>query len=231
MKLPLLISVPHAGLDVPEEVRQLNLLTKEQIMADGDEGAQEIYNIYEHVRAFVTTPIARAFVDMNRPMDDRGRDGIVKTHTIWDEPIYSDILPETVATGLIERYYKPYHRELTERAPNVILGLDCHTMAAIGPAIGPMAGEERPFICLSNADGACPGDWFEGMANYLSKSFGIEVSMNHPFKGGYITRHHSAELPWMQLELSRAPFLTLSEKRKELMQALSAWCKQFGNHV
>ncbi|NIQ82806.1 MAG: N-formylglutamate amidohydrolase, partial [Anaerolineae bacterium] len=87
--LPLLISVPHGGPKIPPEVESICVLTQEQIVEDGDEGAGEIYSIEDEVAAFVTTGVARAFVDVNRAEDDRRADGVVKTHTIWEIPIYS----------------------------------------------------------------------------------------------------------------------------------------------
>jgi N-formylglutamate amidohydrolase len=38
MTLPLLISVPHAGLRVPREVEKQCILSEEEIIRDGDEG-------------------------------------------------------------------------------------------------------------------------------------------------------------------------------------------------
>ncbi|MCP4230342.1 MAG: N-formylglutamate amidohydrolase, partial [bacterium] len=67
MKLPLLLSVPHGGVNVPPEVRDYCILTEEEIIVDGDEGASEIYwPLEEHVAAFIKTDIARAILDMNR---------------------------------------------------------------------------------------------------------------------------------------------------------------------
>ena len=78
VRLPLLISVPHAGKDIPAEVKSLNLLSQEEIAADGDVGAVEIYNFADHVDQYVTTSIARAYVDMNRDPVDIRKDGVVK---------------------------------------------------------------------------------------------------------------------------------------------------------
>jgi hypothetical protein len=58
----------------------------------------------------------------------------------------------------------------------------------------------------------------------LSGYFGVQVSLNKPFRGGFIIRHHSVELPWIQVEFSRAPFTSLFEKRLRFVQALSRWC-------
>jgi len=224
MKLPLLISVPHAGLLVPEIVRSDCILSREDIVKDGDEGAAEVYDFADEVAQYVTTDVARAVLDMNRPENDRGADGVVKTHTCWNVPVYRGPLSEDKVAALLETYYRPYHGALQNSRKGVILGIDCHTMAALGPPIGPGPGIERPAMCLSNADGTCPREWIRSLADCLERSFREKVSINHPFKGGYIIRRHSAKLPWAQLELSRAPFATNSEKRRFLLEALAEWC-------
>ena len=225
MKLPLLISVPHAGLWVPEEVCGLCMLTPEQILADSDEGAAEIYNLQSQAAAYVTTSVARAIVDMNRYENDRGRDGVVKTHTCYGIPIYREPPSEDTVKALLDRYYHPYHRMLSERSANVKFGIDCHTMAAVGPPAARDTGHERPRVCLSNGSGTCPQDLFDKLAGCFEKSFDCGISINQPFKGGSIVRSHCSELPWVQIELSRAPFFDLAEKRKRILGALTLFCR------
>jgi formiminoglutamase len=226
VKLPLLISVPHSGLLVPEIVRSNCLLSEEDIVKDGDEGAAEVYDFAREINQYVTTDVARAIVDMNRPEDDRGTDGIVKTSTCWDVPVYREPLSEDTVEVLLETYYRPYHRALSRPETGVLLGIDCHTMAAEGPPIGPGPGKRRPAICLSNADKTCPEEWIHSLAECFEKASGETVSINFPFKGGYIIRSHAAELPWVQLELSRAPFATKGEKRRFVLEALREWCSR-----
>lgn len=229
MKLPLLASVPHAGWRVPPEAEPYCILTPKEIEEDGDVGAREIYAISDAVDAFQTTEIARAIVDLNRAADDRRRDGVVKTHTCWNVPVYREPLPEDVVSALLERYYHPYHERLRELARSgVKLGVDCHTMAAEGPPVGPDPGARRPPVCLSNADGTCPQDWIEAFARCFRAGFGDGVTINDPFLGGYITRTHAAELPFFQIELSRAPFMTNAEKRAAVLAALEAGCREIG---
>jgi N-formylglutamate deformylase len=223
--LPLLLSVPHAGVRVPDEVSGYCVLTRAQIIEDGDEGAAEIYHFPDVVAQFVTTDIARAIVDVNRAEDDRRADGVVKTHTCWDVPVYEPFPPDDMVEQLLARYYRPYHERLTASSVGEVrLGVDCHTMASIGPPIGPGPGAERPAVCLSNADGACPADWIESMARCFERAFEREVAINDPFRGGYIIRAHARELPWLQVELSRAPFLSNIEKRERVIAALGEWC-------
>ncbi len=226
MKLPILVSVPHAGLRIPEEVERLCRLTPAQIVEDGDEGAAEVYAICDEVQAFVTTDVARAIVDLNREETDRRPDGVVKTHTVTNVPVYEPFPSAATIELLLARYYRPYHQRLRDLASDAVrLGFDCHTMMAIGPPIGPMAGEERPRICISNGDGTtCPPGWLEIVAESFRDVLGFEPALNEPFKGGYITRAHAAEMPWIQIELSRAPFLPIAEKRKRVLEALRAAC-------
>ena len=67
MKLPFLVSVPHAGLHVPREIQDICLLTPEEIYDDSDGGAAEIYfELEKYVEAFISSNVARAIVDLNR---------------------------------------------------------------------------------------------------------------------------------------------------------------------
>ena len=77
------------------------------------------------------------------------KDGVVKTHTCWNVPIYGRELGGRIVQTLIEKYYRPYHQQLTRFAEDVILGIDCHTMAAKGPPVGPDSGITRPHLSMS----------------------------------------------------------------------------------
>jgi formiminoglutamase len=228
--LPLLLSVPHAGTRVPPEVADDCILGEQDIIRDGDEGAAELYRpLKPDVAAFVTSDIARAIVDLNRAPDDHRKDGVVKTHTCYDVPVYRSFPSEALIRTLLERYYRPYHAHLKELARSgVRIGVDCHTMAAIGPPTGPDPDALRPLACLSNANGTCPQEWIESLAAHLGQGLGIEVAINEPFKGGYITRHHARELPWLQLELSREQRFSDILKPGRVLSAFRVWCREWG---
>ncbi|NNF06815.1 MAG: N-formylglutamate amidohydrolase [Candidatus Eisenbacteria bacterium] len=227
-KLPLLLSVPHAGLTVPSEVKSLCVLSEQEVAEDGDVGARQIYALESEVEFFVTTEVARAIVDQNRAEDDFRRDGVIKTHTCWDVPVYREPLSDALKQTLIEKYHRPYHQQLVSLATQgPVLGIDCHTMAAAGPPVGPDPGKERPAACLSDAHGTLPKPWFLALARCLEEALGKTVSLNDPFQGGYITRTHAAELPWVQLELSRAPYASFEEKGERIGSALRAWCSWY----
>ncbi|WP_419554911.1 N-formylglutamate amidohydrolase [Candidatus Poriferisodalis sp.] len=115
---------------------------------------------------------------------------VVKTHTCWKVPVYRRPLSESEVERLLGAYHSPYHDQLSElgRSGRWPLGVDCHTMAASGPPVGPDHGKERPWICLSNGDGTCPRTWIEGMRACFAELVDGPVNVNDPFRGGYITR-------------------------------------------
>jgi len=98
-------------------------------------------------------------------------------------------------------------------------------MAGHGPPVGPDPGAERPVVTLSNADRTCPRKWLESLATCFEASFGTEVALNTPFRGGHIVQSHAHEAPWVQVEISRAAFASDDEKRTAVLAALRAWCE------
>ncbi|MHC5065078.1 MAG: N-formylglutamate amidohydrolase [Planctomycetota bacterium] len=225
--LPILLAVPHAGLEIPEYLREYCLLSEEEIIADGDVGAAEVYDLADQVQSYLSTPIARAVLDMNRKAEDRRKDGVVKTHTCWDVKIWRQDLPAELLERVIQDHHLPYHAELTRRAADegLLLGVDGHTMAAKGPPVGPDPGQERPLFCLGDGEGACPRDWAEDIRDALDAQLGRRgsVTINRPFTGGYTTRFHGREMPWLQIEVSREESMSAADKRRVILAALADW--------
>jgi len=225
MPLPIAISLPHAGLTVPDWLQSNCCLSEAEIIQDGDEGAAEIYDLADEVAAFVTTDIARAVVDLNRTEGDHRQDGIIKTHTCYDIPIWHRPLTAAEEERLLAEHHRPYHRRLSALAgrDDVWLAVDCHTMAAIAPPVAPDVGGQRPWVCLGDVHGkTLPPGWMDRLADCFRAEFGEEnVAVNQPFAGGHITKSHGPEMPWLQLELSRRPFLSNEEKRLRVLAALS----------
>ena len=136
---------------VPPEVKGLCVLRREDILADRDGGAASIYNILqEHVSGFCTTDIARSLIDLNRAPDDIGGNGVIKDRTCWNVPVFKTFPDEQLIRTLLACYYFPYHEKLSAAAltGTIKLGIDCHTMAAFGPPLGPDPGRERPMVCF-----------------------------------------------------------------------------------
>jgi N-formylglutamate amidohydrolase len=227
MKLPLFISVPHAGTQVPPELKDLSVLRMEDMLADYDAEADSIYSfLQEHAAGFCTTDIARSLIDLNRSPKDIGGNGVIKDHTCWNVPVFRTFPDAKLIRHLLARYYFPYHEKLSAGAGTgtIQLGIDCHTMSTIGPPLGPDPGRERPLICLSNAGTTCPEKWINSLARCFTEVFKEKAAINTPFRGGYISRKHAAEMPWLQLEISQTEAYPSEVKRNYVLEGLQRFC-------
>jgi formiminoglutamase len=219
--LPVFLSIPHGGTEIPGELTERVCIDPVDLFEDGDAFTREIYHLQHRVAALVTTHIARAFVDLNRSTDDmppQDPDGLIKRMTCFQKPIYiqGKEPDDSLTRKLIERYYLPYHSRIREilRQETILLALDCHSMAAKAPAIAPDAGkkEKRPLVCLGNVHGhSCTNETVEKLRECICRAFSLkrsQVSINQPFSGGYITRTYGGNpVPWVQVELNRSLYL------------------------
>ncbi|WP_078427806.1 N-formylglutamate amidohydrolase [Alkalihalobacterium alkalinitrilicum] len=234
-KLPLVISVPHGGVMIPTHLIKKCLLSKAEILLDCDTWSHELYKFKELVEEFVDTPIARIVIDMNREKSDfppYNPDGVVKTQSVVEKSVWNS--PGGLTTSEIQQlftnYYTIYHRKLEAASsnPNVVLGIDCHTMLDVGPVPGQSNWEKRPLFCLGNrgSDTGQPvGEPITAptelmikfkqlleskFKNYASPNENVPlVTLNQPFAGGYITKYHGnkGNIPWIQLEINRRLYL------------------------
>ncbi|MFC2076614.1 N-formylglutamate amidohydrolase [candidate division KSB1 bacterium] len=218
-RLPILISIPHGGEKIPDELEDRIRIGKKDILDDIDAFSREVFDLEHRVREVVAADFARPFVDLNRSLKElppEFPDGVIKSSTVLLEQIYIDGLEpdDELISTLIKRYYRPYHNRIRELAQSekFILGLDCHSMAPVGPPYSRDPGRSRPLICLGNVNGKS-SDWstIENLAECFRKTFSMgksQVTLNDPFAGGYITKTYGNEpLPWIQVELNRSLYL------------------------
>ena len=237
MKAPILVSIPHGGWKVADEIKDIWALSKKDAFHDGDPFTSRIYDYSERVEFQIVMEYYRAVIDLNRQPDDiapENPDGVVKSHTCWNVPVYKqESLPDaTLTKKLLEKYYYPYHKQMEEQIknPDIKLAVDCHSMAAKSPPIEADAGAVRPLICLGNLGDengeiepvfnrvTCDPELIRFMANEFRIVFqheGLEVAppaiatVNVPFNGGNITRRYGGRgTPFVQIEMSRALYLT-----------------------
>ena len=222
---PFLISVPHGGTRVAEEVRSLVALTPPELAYYSDPATPALYPFRDRVSSYCDTDISRMVVDLNRPpyhLPPRYPDGVVKLRTVDGKPVYLDgRYPDiTVIHRLLMKHYFPYHAELDRLlgSGQVALALDCHSMLPYGPPAQRDAGRERPVICLGNngdehgrqrpgALATCPDNVITSLATSFREEFGTDglVTINTPFSGGFIANAHywHMGIPWIQIEVNR----------------------------
>ncbi len=204
---------------IPGELSGRISLTVRDIFDDSDPFTREIYQAEDLVAYEISADIARAFIDLNRSVEQlppEFPDGILKSHTCYNKPVYkSGTFPEKdLIDALISKYYNPYHQSIREAVQNeaVLFAFDCHSMAETGPWFSPDRGEKRPLINLGDVNHQSADEvYIKILQKCFEECFEIgsgEVSVNNPFKGGYITRQYGRRpKPWIQIELNRSYYL------------------------
>ena len=202
-RYPFLVSVPHGGTRVPEEVRDQVALTQAELGFYSDPATRALYQFHDRVVSYLDTDISRMVVDLNRPpyhLPPRYPDGVIKLRTVHDTPVYRDgTLPDIrVMHRLLMDHYFPYHArvDLLLDPNRIAFAMDCHSMLPHGPPSHRDAGKERPLICLGNNGddqgeqrpgslSTCPAPWIRALAAAFREEFGdpgVSPSTDH-FQG------------------------------------------------
>jgi N-formylglutamate deformylase len=220
--IPLLVSFPHAGTDIPAEIAR-RMTPAAMLRADTDWHLPELYAFVREMGASTLVPrYSRYVIDLNRPPEDSslypGLDttGLVPIDTFAKAPLY---LPGKAPNAAdIEarrlRYWKPYHDALRGelhrlRASHGVAVLwDAHSIASVVPRFF----EGRlPDLNLGTADGRSCAAGLQAAAEAVlrSQSEFSHVS-NGRFKGGYITRHYgqpAKNIHALQLEMCHSTYM------------------------
>lgn len=219
---PLLISLPHAGSYIPEDIRaRMGQLGKRQ--PDIDWHTDQLYDFAKEDGAgLLVATHSRYVVDLNRaPADEdlypgQVKTGLVPTESFEGHALYNrDQAPDALEIQLrAEKYWLPYHTALTtelkrlrEKFGYAIL-YDAHSIAAELPRLF----EGRlPDLNLGTAKGkSCAPQIERGVISLMEES-GFSHTVNDRFIGGYITRNYgrpAEHIHALQMELVRGNYLT-----------------------
>ncbi|MGA2121132.1 MAG: N-formylglutamate amidohydrolase [Methanoregula sp.] len=225
-RYPFLISIPHGGTDIPQELAGRLALSRHEIRYYSDPVTRALYSFGSSVQAFIETPVSRMAVDLNRPplpIPPRDPDGIIKVRTIDGKTVYREgLFPDmNLIHRLMMAWYFPYHQHIDELIDHrgVKIAFDCHSMLPVGSGEQKDAGRRRPLICLGNngdrkgrarksSIATCPESWINALADEFRSEFslGSEVAINNPFSGGFISNAHywRKGVPWLQIEINRS---------------------------
>lgn len=234
-RLPLLVSIPHAGTELPEDIAR-RLSAPARALPDTDWHVDKLYAFARDMGASVLKAnVSRYVVDLNRGTDGarlypgQRETGLCPLVTFNDEPLYApgdEPGPEEIAQR-VERYWKPYHARLAatlaalKARHGYALLWEAHSIRAEVP----MLFEERlPDFNLGTGGGtSCPADIAEALLSVAQAAEGFSAVLNGRFRGGYITRHYGRPeegVIAVQLELVQSAYL--DESRPHLWDAARA---------
>ena len=227
--IPILIIIPHSGLNVPDELSGYEQIDKFGIFIESDVCADELFGLEGGNAAKINTDISRLFIDLDRPVKSvsaETADGIIKKETQSGRKIFKDTMfPDEIAiSNILRRYYKPFHDTIEKiiKTGGIKLIIECHTMMPVGPRNSPDAGKPRPLINIENiaktesgSVRTCPDELTHELSSIFNKIFSDEestvagrTSLNNPKTGGCILNKYGASgIPMIKFSLSRSLFL------------------------
>ena len=219
---PLLISLPHDGTLVPDDIAA-RLTPSARRVPDTDWHVSRLYDFARELGASIIVPnYSRYVVDLNRPPDDvslypgQNTTGLCPHVQFSGERVYlegQDPDEEEVAAR-VEQYWRPYHRALAGElqrlhAQHGRAGLwEGHSIRGVVPFLF----EGRlPDLNLGTAGGSSCTPALQARLEFVLQSQGeYDSIVNGRFKGGYITRHYGNPgqgVDAVQLELAQCNYM------------------------
>jgi N-formylglutamate deformylase len=223
-KVPIILSVPHSGVEFPVELRAHY---PAELTAQPDDTDWFVHDLYDFAPSLGITVIhakySRWVIDLNRDPDSKPlyTDGriitelVPKTDFLGNE-IYSDekFIPNNEEIEhRLEKYYWTYYGKikslLQERLDEfgVCLLWDAHSIRRFVPTI-----REEPFpdlILGDNDEKSASREIIEiALDNLKAGKYG--VNHNSPFKGGHITRYFGKpenNVHALQLEMAKIHYM------------------------
>lgn len=227
-KVPVILSVPHSGVEFPEELKSLY---RPELTAQPDDTDWYVHDLYNFAPELGITVIhakySRWVIDLNRdpeskPLYNDGRiiTALVPTTDFLGNEIYVDkkFAPtQEEIERRVENYYRPYYHKignlLRERIDEFgqVLLWDAHSIKRFVPTI-----REEPFpdlILGDNDEKSARKEIIEIALNGL-RAGKYGVKHNSPFKGGHITRYFGkpeTRVHALQLEMAKINYMNNDE--------------------
>ncbi|MED7665875.1 N-formylglutamate deformylase [Pseudomonas moraviensis subsp. stanleyae] len=252
-RVPLLISMPHAGVRLTPAV-EAGLIPAARSLPDTDWHIPLLYDFAEELGAStLAAEYSRFVIDLNRPSDDK--------------PLYAGattgLYPATLFDGIalfqeglepsqqeratyLQQIWTPYHRTLQEELARLkaefgyALLFDAHSIRSIIPHL---FDGKLPDFNLGTFNGAsCDPQLASQLEAICAGHEQFTHVLNGRFKGGHITRQYgdpAQDIHAVQLELCQSTYMEefepfryradLAEPTRvvlrELLQGYLAWAK------
>jgi N-formylglutamate deformylase len=218
---PLLVSMPHAGTQVPLCMRG-RLSPACEPLGDTDWHLPRLYDFVLAMGASLLVGRHTRFaVDLNRPPDDTPLYATATTglhpDILFDgTPAFHEGrgLTKEECGAFLEEIWKPYHAKIASELARLkashgrVVLFDAHSIAGEIPRL--FEGS-LPDFNIGTADGkSARTDLTRRLEAIANESGRYRVAVNGRFKGGYITRHYgdpANRIDAVQLELAQRTYM------------------------
>lgn len=221
-RVPMLVSMPHVGTDIPDEVAA-RLAPCAQARADTDWHLPELYGFLEEMGVSVLSARwSRYLIDLNRPPENTNlypgmsTTGLCPVDTFGDEKLYREGQEpdEAEVQRRLEAYWRPYHNQLRAELDRLkaefgsVVLWDAHSIASRVPRF--FEGK-LPDLNFGTADGkSCAKGLEDAIVDVARAQDRFSVAVNGRFKGGHITRHYGQpqeKVHAIQLEMCQCLYM------------------------
>jgi N-formylglutamate amidohydrolase len=251
---PVIVEVPHAGLDVPAPYLEPLAAPARSLARDADLYVDALYEdapaegatmLVAHTSRYVID-VNRADTDVDAEVVEGARSDLLLHHgLVWrstsdGDPALARKLSRSELDERLESVWRPYHRTLgslveRKRAKfGVCVVLAAHSMPSTERKGGngrPGGGHGKPRADVvpgtrgrRSADGR-----FIDAVEQLAVARGWSVRHDDPYAGGYTTQHYgrpAEAVHVVQVELARRLYLDESSlRRTPAFGQVRAWCR------
>lgn len=220
-RVPLLISMPHAGLKLTPAVAA-GLIPEAQSLPDTDWHIPQLYAFATALGAStLAAEYSRFVIDLNRPHDDAplyvGATTGLFPATLFDGvPLFREGLAPSAdeRATYLDSIWKPYHQTLQQELARMkaefgyALLFDAHSIRSLIPHL---FDGKLPDFNLGTFNGAsCDPALARDLQAVCARHTAYTHVLNGRFKGGHITRHYgnpADNIHAVQLELAQSTYM------------------------
>lgn len=219
---PLLISLPHDGEAIPDELLP-RLTASARRVPDTDWHVARLYAFARDLGASMLVPeYSRYVVDLNRPPDNvslypgQNTTGLCPLVEFSGAPVYREGEEPTASEieARVELYWRPYHQALAgeleriQREHGRCVLWEGHSIRSMVPFL--FEGRLPDFNLGTAAGHSCSAGLRDRLVGVLEAQADYSYVVDGRFKGGYITRHFGRPqqgIEAVQLELAQVNYM------------------------
>jgi N-formylglutamate amidohydrolase len=248
-EVPVIVEVPHAGLELDAEVLSTLVAPAQAVGRDADLYVDELYADSPDVGAtLIAARMSRYVCDLNRSEHDVDREtvqgasgrpsphGLIWRSTTDNRAAIARPLPKAELERRLQAYYRPYHDRLDELVRDrlaqhgFVILLSGHSMPSRGRDGHDDPGRERADVVPGTRQRSTAAEAVIEVTERVSARFHLGLAHDDPYRGGHTTVRYgrpSAGIHAIQVELNRRLYMdeiTLAKKTSEF-RVMRSFCR------
>lgn len=248
-EVPVIVEVPHAGLELDAEVLSTLVAPALAVGRDADLYVDELYADAPDAGAtLISARMSRYVCDLNRSEHDVDREtvqgatgrpsphGLIWRSTTDNRAAIARPLPKAELERRLQAYYRPYHDRLDELVRDrlaqhgFVILLSGHSMPSRGRDGHDDPGRDRADVVPGTRQRTTAAEAVIEVTERVSARFHLGLAHDDPYRGGHTTVRYgrpTAGIHAIQVELNRRLYMdetTLAKKPNEF-RVMRSFCR------